>query len=176
MYGLMVNFGSQPQIPLTRPNPQVLAQLDGRGGSSNETIGSDGFNAGQTSGHYRQDFSDLIRSRFGDLFGWRDTFAAPFLTSLNSGSGNQTLTVSVSGSSASFDTGLSPLVITTDVSTAPLNSQSATSSKFDPVQDLPLLPRAASSRVLQALDNALTHWRSSDRWSLFGDGQDPGTP
>jgi hypothetical protein len=169
MYGLMVNFGSQPQIPLSRPNPQVLAQTNSRGGSSSQMIGSDSLSTGQRSVRNGLDFSDVVRSSIGDIFGMGAMFAASSRTSLTPGSSNQTLTVSVSSPSAPFAAGLSPL-ITTNFSTAFADLQSAMSSKFDPVQALPLPPQAMSSLVLQALDNALTLWRSSDRWSLLGDG------
>jgi hypothetical protein len=181
MYGLMVNFGTQSQIPLSRPNPQVLAQPDQGGGSSNEIIGPGNSGAGNRSTSNRQGFSDVIRSHVVGGFSWGDLFAVssrpsrasdPGVQTLTSDPGDQTLTVSVSSPSASSGIGWSPL-LTTNFTTAFLNRLSSLPSPTGSVKTSSLPSQAAPSRVLQALDNAIMSWGLSDRWSLLGDGQDP---
>jgi hypothetical protein len=158
-YGLMVNFGNQPQSPIPPPNTLVSQQPNVSGGTltSAEIAGGVGGTAGaQTPGAQQ-----AIYTNIGTLSGWVELMSAP-----SSPSGvNPTSGANQGGNNLS--SGSSPS--TSSVTTSAVQAGVASSTIVVSIGPLP--PSQGSSSpvilgpapaVLQAVDDALAQLASDD--------------
>jgi hypothetical protein len=164
-YGLLVNFGSYYQAPIAPPNTQVLAQADAGGGSDSEMIGGSHVHGGRPAN--QPGLGAFHQIQFGQFAGWGDSFDVP--TGFLASGGLQNPWVDTSGNSATSD-GLAPLLnlIPTSPTSSTQTGRSDTQNEIEPST----VGCNAPGLVLQALDDALTQWNGTSRWSIFSDPQD----
>ncbi len=158
-YGLMVNFGNQPQSPIPPPNTLVSQQPNVSGGTSDDVViaGAVGGTAGaQTSG-----VQQAIYTAIGSLSGWVELMSAPSSPS----GGNPTSGANQGGNNLS--SGSSPSTSSGTTSA----EQAGVASSTTVVSIGPLPPSQGSSTavilgpapaVLQAVDDALAQLASDD--------------
>lgn len=173
-YGLLVNFGSYTQAPISPPNTQVLAAPDQGGGSASDSVspdspgnGNDNGNGNRLGRSNRWNLSSSDITQVGSLQGWGDSLmirpvsyvlVTPNCTAL----ANQSPVAIAILETAANSTGqfLDP------------NPQIPNSGTTDAVNSTFAINIALPSRVLQAIDNSLTQWGADYTHSLLGDRED----